>query len=144
MPKTLNPGTEKVAVSFLKTLTGINSIATSLPADPKTWGGEGFYQVQTVGGSPHRHLPQSQPVVVIDVWTPDGRFGTAERLAENIRRAIVDDPTFFGQELDLGADFKNARVLSAWPVTEPRRVENDPRGYGRFTFDVQINYAVVP
>jgi hypothetical protein len=148
MAKTLLPGNDRVAVAFLKSYLGLESIASTLPTDATRWQATGFIQAQTVGGSPDRSVPRAEPVVRVDAWANSGQsnktpWGRAEALAEAVRRAVIEFPTeAYGQTLDLGADFRNVRVLSVWPISEPRRVENDPSGYARFTSDFALSWVI--
>lgn len=149
MARTLNPSSEALMVAFLKkesTLPALK-IATVLPADKSTWKDTGFIQVRTVGGTPNRHIPQAEPVVTIDCWANSGdsdkvNWGLANDLAERVRRHFQDDNDFFGQQVDAGPNYKLARILSAWLVTEPRRIEGDENGYARYTFDVEFVWVV--
>lgn len=149
MARTLNPSSESVALAFVKAVPGIqaNKVATVLPSDKAAWQDTGFVQVRTVGGSPNRHVPQAQPVLAIDCWANNGdskqpAWGKANDLAERIRREIQDNLEFFGQAVDPGPNYKTARILSAWLVTEPRRIEGDENGYARYTFDLEIVWVV--
>jgi hypothetical protein len=38
-------------------------------------------------------------------------------------------------------NYSPAIVLSAYPLSEPSRVEADPSGYARFTFDLALDWA---
>lgn len=150
MPRTLNPSSEAVAVAFLKLNSTLptDKIATVLPGNAAAWAESGFVQVRTVGGSPNRDIPQAEPVLTIDCWANSGaskqmNWGLANDLAERVRRELQDNNEFFGDRIDPGANYKYARVISAWAITEPRRVEGDPNNYARYTFDVEIHWAVI-
>jgi len=150
MARTLHANNEAVAIAFLKTVPGINAlkIATVLPADKAAWAASGFIQVTAVGGSPSMDLPQANPVLTVDCWANNGDsaqapWGKAANLAENIRYALYTNPTFFGKQVDPGSQFALVRVLSAWFITEPRRITGDPNAYARFSFDLTLVWTEV-
>lgn len=142
------PTSDLVAVAWLKAVAGINpaSVATTLPSDASTWADEGFVQAQTITGVTDADLPQwRRPLVQVDCWANAGTsnkppWNKAARLAELVR-AATEGPT--GRIVDLGASYLGARVLSVYLSSEPRRVEDDPAGYARFTFDLHVDWARV-
>ncbi len=142
------PNVELLAVAWLKSLDGIpaNGVATTLPADPATWAGEGFVQVTTVGGSPAVHTPLRRPVVQLDTWAnnPDSLkppWGKASALMETViwgcYQLSTQQRTFV-----LPHGFGNARLLTAWPVTEPRRVPADESGFARYSCDLTMVWTI--
>lgn len=149
MPKTLFPGSERISVAFMKGLTGTTAVASTLPENAASWQDSGFLELQVVGGSPDRDVPRAEPVVRVDAWANSGQstkvpWGKAESLAETARQAISNFPSEqHGRILDMGPDFRDVRVLSVWPISEPRRVEGDPSGYARFTTDFALSWVIV-
>lgn len=141
------PTSDLVAVAWLKAVAGLNpaSVATSLPS-PELWAEEGFVQAQTVTGVVDVDVPQwRRPLVQVDAWANGGTsnkppWNKAARLVELVR-AATEGPT--GRVVDLGANYLPARVLSVYLESEPRRVEDDPAGYARFTFDLHVDWARV-
>lgn len=150
MAKWKYPNSEKVAMTFIRELlAGIAPVAAVRP-DPNVsdWKSTGFVQVYTIGGTPNTDIPKYQPVLTIDCWAvgrggnPD--WGTANQLAEVVRHKLQSSVAdFFGGTLDMGADMKDARVLSAWLVTEPRRITGNADDFARFTMDLEIHWVDV-
>jgi hypothetical protein len=144
------PSTELVAIAWLKTLPGIptTSVATTLPGDSSTWSELGFVQVSVVGGSPEIHNPRRSPVVQIDCWacnpnsekTPWGKAGV---LVETIVNATyLLELSNVTVSLTPADTYDRARVLSAYPLTEPRRVPGDEAGFARLQFDMALSWVV--
>lgn len=142
------PTSDLVAVAWLKAVAGLNpaSVATTLPSDPTTWADEGFVQAQTVTGVADVDLPQwRRPLVQVDCWANAGTsnkppWNKAARLAELVR-AATEGPT--GRVVTLPGDYLDARVLSVYLETEPRRIEDDPAGYARLSLDLHVDWARV-
>lgn len=141
------PSTEQVAVAWLKTLPGlpVNQIATTLPADNASWATSGFVQVTTVGGTPQVHVPVFEPVVQIDIWAcnVDSQrppWGKAAHLAETIVWATYSalQPGVF----DLGANIHPPRLMSAFALSEPRRILHDEAGFARVQFDMSFRWTL--
>lgn len=127
-------------------------VATRLPRKTADWADQGFAQVTIVpgfteidSGGRRRTLAQ------IDAWgvniATDGSAGTspainkATRIAELILRACEDDIQAFGRLVELPASYLLARVLAAYPQTDPAPVPDDPSGYGRVTFDLALDWV---
>lgn len=141
------PSHEQVVIAWLKTLTGVptDKIATSLPADNASWAPSGFIQVTTVGGSPAVHVPVFNPVVQVDCWANNvdsqrPPWGKASSLAERIMWATyaVTQPGRF----DLGADVHQPRLMSVYPLSEPRRIVSDPANFARVQFDLTVRWTL--
>jgi hypothetical protein len=146
-----------VAVAWLgQRIDGLSSgmVATKLPRDLSTWAATGFVQASVI--------PSPGPIdsgdgrlayVQIDAWgvnvAADGSagatpaLGKATRAAELIMRGLEDDAQVFGGTLAMPAGYDAVRVLSAWPMSEPSPVPDDPSGYGRVTFDLALKWARV-
>lgn len=128
-------------------------VATRLPRDVKTWGAEGFVQVSPVTGVPDVDIPVRHPLVQVDCWavTIDaaGNVSTkqpvhkANRLAELIRTATELDSARYSSPVTMPAHYAGAIVLSAYPLTEPSEVPDDPSGYARVTFDLALDWVRV-
>lgn len=144
------PNSELVAVTFIRSLSVMPSatsgVGTTLPEDTSKWI-DGFAQLQVVGGSPDRDVATKKPLVQVDVYVPSissskPQWGKAATIAADIVEKLYALQNV-GQELSLGAAFKNARVQSAYAASEPRRVNNDPSGYARYTVDVSLSWVTV-
>ncbi len=144
----LRPTTDLVASSWIASIAGMDPamVGPSLPQDVTKWAG-GFVQVMTVGGTPNLYLPVAQPVVSVDCWackpgSDKAPWGRANYLAEVIRSATYDHPTV-QRTLTLPGDYPEARCLTVYPTTEPRRVYSDEAGYARFNFDLAFSWIAL-
>ncbi len=140
------PSAELVAVAWLKTLDGVPSdgVATTLPGDPTVWAANGFVQVGTVGGSPAVHTPLRTPVVQVDCWANNSNsakspWGKSSALAELVVAATY---SIRPRLLVMPEGFHNARLNTAWPLTEPRRIPGDEAGFARVNFDLALSWVV--
>lgn len=146
------PTNELVAISWLRTLTGVPSdkVSTNLPMKNETeLVSGGFVTVLTIGGEVNPHLPRRGPILQVDCWAlePDARrkppFRRANQLAEVIYEACFE-PSHFGF-VETTAGYDNVGVQSAYPVTVPRKMDPvDPARYARYTFDLQIHWVRLP
>lgn len=146
------PTNDLVAVGWIAdNVAGISAdmVATALPRELSSWAAAGFVVATTVTGVPDVDVPVRHPLMQIDCYavTLDANgapskkppIGKAARLAELIRNA-TEDGQAHGKLVTLPAAYSGARVLAAYPQTEPSRVP-DPAGYARVTFDLQIDWA---
>lgn len=149
MSTLLRASTELVGVSWLSGVTGLTAgmVATQLPRDNTTWAASGFVTVVTSGGSPGIYTPLRSPVVTVNTWAANpssnkAPWGQANNLAELIdlgcRAANAQ------RVLTLPGSFPQARVLTAYLVTEPRRSYLDEGDYARYIFDLSLNWTAVP
>lgn len=145
------PTVARVGVGYLRALAPsiADSIATSLPAVDR-WPAGLFVTVNDLpGGAPEIDLPQLRHAyVTLDVYAafPDNdnpQWGRAAIGAELLRGAL-DSAQPYGRPLDLGPDYRAARVQAAYAISEPRKVEDDPSAFARYTFDAQIDWAALP
>lgn len=142
----LPPNTELVATTYLRNITQTMEpapgVGTTLPEDTTSWA-DGFVQIVVVGGSPDVYVPVRQPLIQVDVWVPTKgtkpRWSFANSIAEYILGFLYDTENT-QMLLSLG-NYKDALVQVAYPVSEPRRVSNDPAGYARYTFDVALTWT---
>lgn len=151
----LPPNTELVAVAWVRTITGVPAqyVATTVPelTDPNdntSWAASGFIQVgPVVGGSPEMYVPMRKPVVQITCWAvaPTGRrppWGQANYLAELVVAGCYDSTAHRTISM-VPSGYQQALVHDAY-ATEPRRVPGDQGNYGRYTFDLFLDWTVVP
>lgn len=146
----LRPNHDLLVVTWLRTLSlTADGIGTDLPATGDDWEDHGFIQISTVGGSPMLHTPIRQPSVQVDVWA--NRAGSelppwnkAGHLCEEVF-AVFED---FGlvepvraHTIVTPAGYNPVRIMAAWPETEPRRMEDDPSSYARYTFDAAVRWV---
>lgn len=144
------PTSDLVIVTWLKGISELgNRVSTELPTtDASSWAASGYTQVTTVGGAPSIDYALANPVATLDFWAyapNSGRppWNLANQVAEQVRRATLDHPAV-PRLLTLPAAYDNARVITAYPVIEPRRIRGDDAGYARFTMDVQFSWVAVP
>lgn len=126
-------------------------VATKLPRDPAAWAELGFVQITPITGSPEIDVPIRRPLVQIDCYavTLDAGgtvstkppIGKANRLAELIRVGTELPSAKYSSPVTLPAIYGGAIVLSAYPLTEPTEVTEDPAGYARVTFDLAIDWV---
>jgi len=146
----LTPNSELVAVTYIRSLgvapSATSGVGTTLPEATSSWI-DGFVQIQVVGGSSDIDVPSKHPIVQLDVYVPainssKPQWGKAATIAADIVEKLyaLDNE---GKELVLGTSFKNARVQTAYAVSEPRRIFNDPGGHARYTVDVALHWVTV-
>lgn len=161
MTAELLPNNELVVVAWLKAnvpyLEG--NVATSLPgasdANYESWSSKGFVVVNAFGGNMHAELGIRKPVASLTYYAinrTSGKplWGVAAQLAEQVRDVVV--PT--GKKLastrgeylltNLGANYKDAKVLNTFWRSEPRRRPGDNGDFAVYTNDIEMHWVVVP
>jgi hypothetical protein len=148
----LLPNTELVAIAYIQSIPGLTAdvVATQTPADESQWQANGCITVQTIGGRPDADIPVAHPVVQLDFWavSPGSNkppWFKAAALAEQVRMAAYDrlrvcrivTITAGGQV------YPSARVLTAFLLTEPRRVYHDAGDYARYQGDLAMSWHPV-
>jgi len=152
----LLPTPEMVAVAWLKAnvpyLEGL--VATALPNDSATWKDKGFVVVNVIGGSTGRNGVRSPALSLMyyGVKTESGKapWNRTGQMAEQVRDAC--DPT--GKTYattrakyrltNLGAAYRDAKVLRVNMINEPRRRPDDEGDYAVIVHDIEMDYVVVP
>jgi hypothetical protein len=143
---TYYPSHDLVAVAFLQSLDlPADGIDTDLPRDPADWTNQGFIQVTAVGGSPEIDVPVYRPAVQVDVWAnrPGSEYppwNQAGHLAAALVAATYDTDNF-GISPTLPDGFRTVRVLTAFPLSEPRRILDDPAGFARVSLDLALRWV---
>jgi len=145
-----------VTVAWLsQRVTGFTEamVATRLPRKAVDWAATGFIQVTPITGVPDVDIPVRHPVVQVDCWavkldaegniTNKPPVGRANVLAERVRIA-TEDGALYGARVTTPAGYENAIVLSAYPLTEPVEITDDPSGYARITLDLALDWVRVP
>lgn len=147
----LRASSELAAVYWLKSLPGIPEDRVDVvlpdPEDEYLVVAPGFVTVRSVGGSPHVHLPQRQPIVEVNTWvaTPNDQIApwpASSLLADTIIEACYE-PSNFGHVLT-HPGYENVRVMSAYPTSEPTRFEDDDARYARYVFEIQMYWVGDP
>ena len=147
----LLPVTDIVAVAFLRTIAGIEPtrVNTTLPKDD-TVVAQGFVQAVSLGGTPDVHLPWRNPVVTATFWAVNptsGKppWGKASQMAELVRDGCLAHE-LFPKTLNLSSfgDYMDARVHSAYLISEPHRVPFDEGSYARYESELQLHWTIIP
>lgn len=144
------PDTALVVDAWLRLVSGLpaSCIGATLPSarrDPvPDWVTDGFAQYTVVGGSPAIDVPLRRPVVQLDFWatTVDQRavpWGRASALAERVWAWTHSDIHETVLTVPDGYDVPVLRTVV--PLTEPRKVPDDPAGFARFQFDAMFTWA---
>jgi hypothetical protein len=145
--------TDLVAVAWLGSLPGFSSamVGAILPRPDSDgmvpWTQTGFVQATTVGGGGDMYVPLASPAIQVDCWATQSNsdlppYAKANALAETIRWACLAN-TGTQTALTLRAGYAQARVKSAYLLTEPRRVYGDEADYARYLVNVLLNWTEV-
>lgn len=143
------PTSPLVAVAWLgQRVPGLapGIVATRLPRDLAAWADLGFVQATVVTGTPDVDVPIRRPLVQVDAWahSPDGvrpPVNKAARLAELVRVATELPTARYSSPVETPANYAGAVVLSAYVVTEPYEVTDDPSGFARISLDLVLEWA---
>lgn len=143
---TLRPTTELVAVAWLGGVTGLapGMVATQLPRDNTSWAASGFVTVRTVGGAPSMYTPLRSPVIAVDGWACNPTSNKPPWFQANGLMELIDQgcrASNAGRWLTLPGLYMQARVTTAYWVTEPQRVYSDQGGYARYTANLALNWV---
>lgn len=137
------PNSELVGVAWVKSLAGIDpgQVAMTLPEVAATWESLGFVELTLVGGSPGRENALREPVFQVDAWANNGTsskapWGKAFTLAEAVLAGTYGEVA--RRTLVIPGNFTQARVLSAYALSEPRRIEDNNASYAHVQFDLQL------
>lgn len=145
------PNADLVGVAWVGGIAGVSpgQVATILPEDNSSWSASGFVELTVVGGSPGVDGAHRGPVYEVSCWASNPNsskapWGKAFTLAELVIAGCYPlNPMTASRTVTLPAGFENARVMSAYPLSEPRRIENDDSSYARVQFDLQLNWVRV-
>lgn len=135
----LIPTTDLVATNWVKS-NGFGAVGTQLPEDNTSWAASGFIVVTVVAGTPSIYTRLARPVVQFDCWANNtasakAPWGKANQLAEMVKDWAWNVPNQ-GQKLTIGGSYQDARLLSAYVMSEPRRLHDPNTSYAHYTFDV--------
>jgi hypothetical protein len=135
--------TRKVSIAWLLSL-GL-AAAAELPTDISTWAGTGFITPAASGGSPGIHVPVAHPIISLQCWAVDPDtdvppWNLAGDLAEAVRAGGFSHGTQV--QLALADSDQNARVLSAYVISEPRPSYGDMGDYACMKVDLALHWAV--
>lgn len=129
-------------------------VATRLPREVADWAVTGFVQCTPITGVPDVDIPVRHPLVQVDAWavkldaegniTNKPPVGKANVLAERVRIATESPSALYGRKVITPPQYEDAIVLSAYALTEPAEISDDPSGYARVSFDLALDWARVP
>jgi hypothetical protein len=155
------PNGELVCQAWLARYADIPAgfIAGTLPKDPKEPRSDADYarmwtRFLTVralpAGAVHQELTERRgSILQLDAWARELRGsgkqprGVSANMLERVRVATFRDAQPYGKPLDMPVSgYLTARVLAAYLVSEPRRVEGDPSGFARMTCDLAVDWTV--
>lgn len=139
---------EKVALGWAAAIFNPSMVGQQLPEDNTTWAASGFVTASISPGlGPHMYYRFDRPVVSFQCWAVNadtGRppWGRAQNLAETIRV----QGTYANQPVSVTVEdaSENARVLSSYLVSEPRKVFGDLGDYAAYVVDVQLFWVATP
>lgn len=148
----LRANTDLVATTWLGGVTGLSPqmVGAKLPSDNTTWQASGFVTVRVSGGRPSIDTALRGPVVTAETWavkpgSSKPPWGQAFYLAECIMRACEprtdQELRAISRTLTLPGTYPPARVLSAYPVSEPRRAYGDSGDYAHVVLDLQLAWV---
>jgi len=147
----LLPTSELVAISYIQTMPGVmaDAVATQPPPAEAEWAANGCITVQVTGGHPDIGLPVRNPLVQVDMFATDPGsdkipWWKASALAEQIWMATQDKqqagrivPVFAG-----GREYPPAKVLTAFWMTEPRRIYGDRGDWAHYQGDLAMSWTI--
>lgn len=146
--------TPLVAVAWLASLPAFSPamVGAILPRPDENgvlpWAATGFVQATAVvGGGTDMYVPLNSPVVQVDCWAGQSNSdlpprAKANALAEAIKWACVAN-TGTQVALTLRDGYAQARVKSAYLVTEPREVPGDEADFARYLLNVALTWTEV-
>lgn len=149
MSETWEPNAELVVESLLGRIFGTTDhVASSLPDDFTKWVESGFVTYENLSGVPGVSLPTRNPVFRLSFWATTSRpgstrppWGKAYNLASIAEKAL-QAPQVRGEFATRSGYYPHV-LITAYPTTDPARVNNDPSGYARVDMSVLVKWAEV-
>ncbi|HEY3689644.1 MAG TPA: hypothetical protein VGL46_05000 [Pseudonocardiaceae bacterium] len=143
---TLRANTELVALAWLAGVTGLSAgmVGATLPKDTTSWSATGFVTVRASGGAPGIHVPMRNPVVTVDTWGVRPTSAKPPWFLANYLAELLDvgcRAVDAARTVTLPTNYGQARVHSAYLVSEPRRAYGDQGDYARYTTDLALNWV---
>jgi len=139
----LHPNTELVVGAWLGGITGLSPkmVATQLPrAVPAT----GFVTYHVAGGSPSMYTPLRSPVLGVDCWAAASGSNKPQWFLANSLAELIDQGCRASNAqrwLTLPGQYQQARVTTAYLLSEPQRLYDDPGSYARYVFNLAVNWV---
>jgi hypothetical protein len=142
----IRPNSELVFGAWLSSVAGLSPsmVATQLPSDLAAWQKSGFVTYVVNGGSPSIYTPLRSPVFGVDCWaaakgSSKPQWFMANSLAEKIRQGCNADNA--QRWLTMPTGYEQARVATAYLLSEPQRVYDDAGNLARYRMNVQANWV---
>ena len=140
--------TERVALAWLSLLPGLSSgmVDTALPDLQVTdWSTTGFVVVTAAGGSSDIEIPLNHPHAIVQCYAVDPNTGVPPwNLASDLAGAVAagcSSPLAVEQLLTLPNCDQNARLLTAYTTTMPRRSYADQGDYACMELGLVLNWT---
>lgn len=146
MPTLIRPNAELVATAWAGGITGLSPqmVATQLPRDVATWQATGFVTVAVNGGTPGIHNPMRSPTLRVDTWAVARGSNKPQWFMANALMELVDlgcRATTAQRWLTMPSGYEQARVLTAYLLSEPQRVYDDAGNLARYTSILQLHWT---
>lgn len=146
MTTLLRPNTELVVGSWLGGITGLSPamVATQLPRDESSWQSTGFVTYVVNGGSPSMYTPLRNPTLGIDCWAAAKGSNKPQWFLANSLAELIDQGCRANNAqrwLTLPSGYQQARVTTAYLLTEPQRMYEDPGNYARYHFNLSVHWV---
>lgn len=152
------PNATMVAQAWLKTVSGLpipsTAIGRTLPnlEENSAAAASGFIQLEgVVGGSPETEVLKRQSVVGLNFWAPPRgtnsdkpAWNKAGLIVEAVVEATYGDALEIQRLLPMPTGFRNARVLTAVILTEPKEITSDESSWSGYQVDAQFNWVMMP
>lgn len=143
---------ELVTVAWLKRVTGLATVNTTVPEDSGTWWSTGFLQPAVIKSETNRYYQLRSCIVVVHCWaarqditSQRPPWGQANDLAENVAAACFDPDLFQVDTLSLGVPgAPSVRVMQAALIEDPMRAPNDDAHMAHYTTTVQLWWTERP
>jgi hypothetical protein len=148
----LPPTTPVVAMAWLRSIPGLESIVASDLPEVGKWVDTGFVTVgpgvggggalSAVNSGAEIYAPLRHPIVQVDCWAAFANskkinHGVASCLAETVLNATYTD---FPPEITLPAAVAPVHLTPVYPVSDVRGPIPDPNNYAHYQIDLHIGW----
>lgn len=144
-----NPNSGLLGIELVRALPQVDptKVASSLPGDVGAWASTGFWQVLPVGGTPAAEVRLRRPVLQLSAWAvnPNSQkapWGKAQAIAELVFNGLLD-PATYPLTPEPMAGYIEARILQAYPISEPRQIPGSQAGYAQVQFDFEMRWVKI-
>jgi hypothetical protein len=147
----LLPTSELICIAYLKSAPGVlaDVIATQVPLDESQWAANGCITVAVVGGHPDPDIPVRNPMMQLDFFATNAGSAKipwfkAADLAEQVWMATQNRQQI-GRVVSIssgGKAYPPAKVLTAFWLTEPRRIYGDKGDWAHYSGDLALSWTI--